>query len=97
MSTTKQKRPKLPGEILQKEFLRPMGITQTALAKHLNWSYAKTNEIVNGKRRITPEIALSLADALETMPDLWLDLQKNLDIWRAKQKHKAFKPLTADE
>jgi len=85
--------PTHPGEILQKEFLTPLGITQTALAAHLGWSHAKVNEIINGKRGITPEVALSLANALGTSPDLWLNLQKHYDLWNAEQKHKSHPPL----
>lgn len=55
--------PTSPGEMLLKEFLEPMGITQKQLADHLGWTYAKVNEIVHNKRGITAETALGLADA----------------------------------
>ena len=84
----KNRPPTHPGEILQEEFLDPLGITQTAISKHLGWSHAKVNEIVSGKRGITPEAALSIADALGTSPELWLNLQKNYDLWEALQTHK---------
>lgn len=84
----KHRSPARPGEILQEEFLKPLGITQTKLAAHLGWAHAKVNEIINGKRGITPEAALSLADAFGTSPDVWLNLQKNYELWKAKKNHK---------
>lgn len=84
----KKREPTHPGEMLQEEFLKPMGITQTAFAKHLGWSHAKINEIITGKRGVTPEAALSFADALGTSAELWLNLQRNYDLWWAQQSHK---------
>ena len=84
----KHRSPSRPGEVLQDEFLKPLGITQTKLAAHLGWPHAKVNEIINGKRGVTPEAALSLADALGTSPDVWLNLQKNYDLWKARGSHK---------
>lgn len=76
-----------PGEILQKEFLEPLRISQSALALHLGWTHAKVNEIVNEKRGVTPETALLLADAFGTTPGFWLNLQSNYDLWHAMQEH----------
>lgn len=84
-----------PGEILGEEFLKPMGISQNSLASHLGWSHAKVNEIIHGRRGITSEAALSLADVLGTTPDLWLNLQKNFDLWKAQRLHHKKKPLLA--
>ncbi len=81
--------PTLPGEMLLEEFLKPMNLTQKAFATHLGWTYAKLNEIVHGRRGITPETALDLADALSMEPEFWLNLQRDWDLWHAKQKHKA--------
>ena len=82
-----------PGEILNEEFLKPLGVTQSEFAKHFGWSHAKINEIVNGKRGISPEVALSLSDALGTSAELWLNLQKSYDLWHAKQSYKPIKKL----
>ncbi len=84
----KHRVPTHPGEILQEEYLKPLALTQTALAKHLSWTHAKVNELVTGKRGITSEIALSLADAFGTSAQLWLNLQCNYDLWWAQKKHK---------
>ena len=80
--------PTLPGEMLLEEFIKPMSLTQKAFASHLGWTYAKLNEIVHGKRGVTPETALDLADALNMEPEFWLNLQRDLDLWNARQKHK---------
>ncbi|MDF2529582.1 MAG: putative plasmid maintenance system antidote protein [Gammaproteobacteria bacterium] len=80
--------PTSPGEMLLKEFLEPMDITQKQLADHLGWTYAKVNEIVHNKRGITAETALGLADAFGIDPQFWLNLQLTSDLWHASQKYK---------
>ena len=85
--------PSHPGEMLAEEFLGPLGINQTVFAKHLGWTHARVNEIIRGKRGVTPESALAIADALGTTPDLWLNLQRNYDLWHAMQGRKPIKPI----
>lgn len=89
----KNRTPTHPGEMLFKEFLEPMGMTQKNLAKHLGWTYARLNEIIHAKRGISANSALALADAFQMEPDFWLNLQKNWDLWHAMQFHKQIKPL----
>mgnify|MGYP001047025293 CR=1 FL=1 len=72
--------PSHPGEILLEEFLEPMGITQVALAKHLGVPTQRINEIVRGKRGVTPETAWLLSQAFGTTPQFWLNLQMNYDL-----------------
>ena len=72
--------PTHPGEILREEFLAPLGITQVELASHLGIPVQRINEIVNGKRGITPATAWLLADAFATTPEFWLRLQENRDL-----------------
>jgi addiction module HigA family antidote len=69
--------PTHPGEILLEAFLKPMGLTQVALAKHLDIPVQRINEIVRGKRGITPETAWLLSGAFGTTPQFWLNLQMN--------------------
>ncbi|MBY0358730.1 MAG: HigA family addiction module antidote protein [Candidatus Obscuribacterales bacterium] len=85
--------PTKPGEILLEEFLVPLGLSQSAFARHLGWSQPKMNEIITGKRGITPQTAMDLADALRTTAQFWLNLQLAVDLWHAQQKHKPLKPL----
>jgi antitoxin HigA-1 len=89
----KYRKPSHPGEILSEEFLKPMEITQTKLAQHLGWSHARINEIVNGKRGITPETALAFSDVFGTSAEFWLNLQTFHDLWEAQSEHKKFKKI----
>lgn len=72
--------PTHPGEILLKEFLSPVGITQVQLAEHVGVPVQRVNEIVRGKRGITPETAWLLGQALGTTPQFWLNLQSNYEL-----------------
>lgn len=69
-----------PGVILQEEFLEPLEFTQRALANHLNISVQRVNEIVKGKRGISPDTAWLLADAFGTSPEFWSNLQTVHDL-----------------
>ena len=72
--------PTHPGEILRDQFLVPLGPTQVALAEHLGVPVQRINEIVRGKRGITSETAWLLAQAFDTTPEFWLNLQTNHDL-----------------
>jgi len=89
----KKRPPTHPGEMLLKEFLEPLGITQKDFAQHLGWTYTRLNEIVNGHRGITADSALTLADAFKMEAEFWLNLQRDWDLWRATQHHKKLKPF----
>ena len=95
--TDLMRRPTHPGEILQKEFLEPLGITQSQLAKELNTTFRTINEIVNEKRNISPEMTVKLARYFGTSEELWLNLQNQYDLYRVKEKYlnslKSIRPL----
>jgi addiction module HigA family antidote len=76
--------PTHPGEVLQEEFLDQMGLTQVKLAEHIGVSVQRINEIVRGKRGITPDTALLLAQAFGTTPEFWVNLQTNYDLASAR-------------
>ena len=78
--------PTHPGEILLEEFLNPLGLSQVAFAAHIGVPVQRVNEIVRGKRGITPESAWLFAEALGTSPEFWLNLQSNYDLVRSKPK-----------
>jgi len=80
--------PTHPGEILRKEFLAPMGQTQVALAEHLGVPVQRVNELVRGKRGVTPETAWLLAQALNTTPEFWLNLQASYDLAVSRPKRR---------
>ena len=69
-----------PGEVLLEEFLKPMSLSQTDLARHLGVPIQRINELVRGKRGVTPETAWLLAQAFGTSPELWMNLQMNYDL-----------------
>ena len=89
----KNRPPSHPGEMLLKEFLTPSGITQLELARHLGWTYARLNEIINGRRGITADSALALGDALGTGPEFWLNLQRDWNLWHSMRIHKRIPKL----
>jgi len=80
--------PSHPGEILLEEFLIPMGLTQVKLAEHIGVPVQRINEIVRGKRGITPETAWLLSQAFGTTPQLWINLQTNYDLAQNKPERK---------
>lgn len=78
--------PTHPGEVLEEEFLRPLGVTPAAFAKHIGVPAARIHEIIRGQRGITPEIAWLFAQALGTTPEFWLNLQSAYDLAKAQPK-----------
>jgi addiction module HigA family antidote len=80
--------PSHPGDILLKEFLEPLGITQVALAEHIGVPTQRINELVKGKRGVSPETAWLLGQALGTSPEFWLSLQGMHDLATSKPRRK---------
>ena len=76
--------PTHPGEILREEFLVPLGQTQVSLAEHLGVSVQRINELVRGKRGVTPETAWLLSQAFGTTPEFWINLQAAYDLARVR-------------
>lgn len=77
-----------PGEILLEEFLNPMGITQYRLAQSISVPARRINEIVHGKRAITPDTALRLSRALGTSDRFWMNLQSRYDLDLVVEQHR---------
>lgn len=75
-----------PGQILLAEFLEPLRLTQAALARALHIPLNRVNELVRGKRGITPESALLLADHFRNSPEFWMNLQTAHDLSRARDE-----------
>jgi addiction module HigA family antidote len=93
----KNRPPTPPGEMLLEEYLKPRGLTQVELAARMGVPIQRVNTIVNGKRGITAETAVLLAEVLDTTPGFWMGLQADLDLWqalrrRAAQRSRAAKP-----
>lgn len=80
--------PTHPGEILEKEFLEPLEISQLALSEHLAVPVQRINGIVRGRRAVTPETAWLLAQAFGTSPEFWLNLQAARDLALSRPAHR---------
>jgi len=74
-----------PGEIIREECLKPLGLTVTEAASKLGGSRKALSDIVNEKAGISPIMALRLAKAFNTSPDVWVNMQAKYDLWQAKQ------------
>lgn len=81
--------PTHPGEMLLEEFLKPHGISQSAFAVQLGVSFPRLNEVIRGRRAVTPDTALRLARVLQTSPAFWLGLQQDWDLWHAMHSKQA--------
>ena len=78
--------PTHPGQMLQEEFLNPLGMSQTELAKRIGVSYPRVNELIHGKRAMTPDTALRLERLLGMEAQFWLNLQLAWDLYQTKQR-----------
>jgi antitoxin HigA-1 len=78
--------PTHPGEMLLEEFLQPMNLSQRELAAALHVPYQRINEIVNGRRGMTPSTALRLAKFLGMSADFWMNLQLRWDLYFAQKE-----------
>lgn len=77
--------PTHPGEMLLEEFLNPMGLTQRELADAIHVPYQRVNEIINGKRGVTPATALRLGRFFGMSAGFWMNLQLRWDLYHAQQ------------
>jgi addiction module HigA family antidote len=75
--------------MLLEEFLRPLGVSQSAFAARLGISFPRLNEIINGKRAVTTDTALRLERVLGMSADFWLGLQNDWDLWHAMRGREA--------
>jgi len=88
-----KRQPTHPGRIIKEDYLVPLHLTVTDMANKLGVSRKTLSKIVNEGGSITPEMALRLARAFDTSPDLWLNLQKNFDLWQAEHGSKEWKQV----
>ena len=91
--------PTHPGEMLVEEFLGPLKMTQVELAKRIGVPFQRVNQIARGKRAVSPDTALRLAQLFNTTPGFWLSLQQRWDLYEAVQSAPArtiarIKPVT---
>lgn len=81
----KQRKPTHPGEVLLREFLEPMRLSQVELARRMRVPVQRVNTLVNGKRDITAETAILLSRVLKTSPEFWMSLQDARDLYEAQE------------
>ena len=86
-----KRKPRHPGGLIKRQYLDPLNMSIMELASILGVSPQTISEIVNERAEITPDIALRLANAFQTTPELWLNLQKNYDLWCAAYQSDAWK------
>lgn len=89
MRIPKRRTPTHPGEMLRAEFLEPMNVSQTELARAIHVPFQRINELINGRRGITPGTALRLARHLGTTPGFWMNLQQRWDLFHASLEEAA--------
>jgi addiction module HigA family antidote len=75
-----------PGEMLNEEFLKPLGLTQKKFADHIGVDIKTVNRIIKAHTALTPELAVKFAAAFSTSPEFWLNLQHAVDIWKVHQR-----------
>ena len=78
--------PTHPGEMLLEEFLNPMALTQRELSQAIRVPYQRVNELINGRRGVTPGTALRLAKYFGVSADFWMNLQIRWDLYQAQRK-----------
>ena len=79
-------KPAHPGEVLKEMYLEPLGLTVTNSAESLGVTRKTLSELINGRSGISTSMALRLSKAFGTTPELWLNMQQNFDLWKAKKK-----------
>jgi len=91
----RKRAPNHPGAILKRQYLAPLGLPVSDLAKTLGVSRKTVSKIVNGRGSISADMALRLSRAFDTTPQLWLNLQQNYDLWHAVQDSNSWKRVRA--
>jgi addiction module HigA family antidote len=88
-----KRQPTHPGLILNEDYLKPLSITIQDMASALGVSRKTLSKIINCRGAVTPDMALRLSRAFDTTPDLWLNLQKNYDLWHAANDSKSWEAV----
>ena len=90
----KNRPPIHPGEILRYEFLEPLNLSQQKLADTIGVTRVRINEIILGKRKITPDTAFRLSKCFNTSPDFWMNLQMNVEDRKSTRLNSSHIPLS---
>ena len=92
---TRKRIPTHPGGILKRQYMETLSLTVSELAGTLGVSRKTLSKIVNGRGGVTPDMALRLSRAFNTSPELWLNRQRNYDLWEAAHKSNGWKLVEA--
>jgi addiction module HigA family antidote len=89
----KRRRPTHPGEILEEHYIKPLNLNLQKLAERLSIARNTLFKIRTGQANVTPAIALTLAEAFDTTPQFWLNLQQKYDLWIEENEHEPVRPI----
>jgi addiction module HigA family antidote len=87
MENRRTRKPTHPGELIREDLLPETGISQTDLARLMRVSRRTISEVIHERRRLTPDIAFSLAKVFNSTSEMWLNMQQAVDLWEANKKH----------
>ena len=89
-----KRKPTHPGVILKNHYLQPLGVSVTEVAEKLGISRKTLSSIINGRASVTSDIALRLAKAFNTSPELWLNLQQKYNLWEAARESTSWRSVS---
>ncbi|AUB42243.1 Plasmid maintenance system antidote protein VapI, containings XRE-type HTH domain [Nostoc flagelliforme CCNUN1] len=89
-----KRRPRHPGALIKRQYLEPLGMTITELGDVLGVSRKTVSELVNEQAGVSPLMAIRLAKAFQTSPELWLNLQQKYDLWNAVQESESLNDIS---
>jgi len=89
MTLPKNRPPTHPGVMLLEEFLKPLQLSQADVARRLKMPMNRLNELIKGKRGMTPDTALRLSELFTVSPEFWMNLQAGWDLWHAQRDRKS--------
>ena len=89
----KKRAPSHPGGILKRQYLDPLDLSVSELARNIGVSRKTVSKIINEKGAITADMALRLSRAFDTTPELWLNMQRNYDLWHAAKESDEWKDI----
>jgi len=87
MGNRRERKPTHPGELIREDLLPELGMTQNQLARLIGVSRRVVSDIVNERRRVTPDLAFRLARVFNSTPELWLNMQQAVDLWETQAVH----------
>jgi len=87
MENRRTRKPTHPGELIREDLLPETGISQTDLARLMGVSRRTISEVIDERRRLTPDIAFRLAKVFNSTPEMWLNMQQAVDLWEANKNY----------